>query len=144
MQTLCYRIDIHATQQKVWDVLWATDSYSTWMQFFSNGSTMQSDWKLGGKTYFLDAKGNGMLSTIERLDIPHAVVFKHLGFIQDGKEDLDSDEVKTWSGALEKYLLSHVDGVTTVQVEVDIPPAYADCMDKGFEQGLQVLKQLAE
>ena len=85
-----------------------------------------------------------ILSTIERLDIPHAVVFKHLGFIQDGKEDLDSDEVKTWSGALEKYLLSHVDGVTTVQVEVDIPPAYADCMDKGFEQGLQVLKQLAE
>ena len=144
MQTLCYRIDIHATQQKVWDVLWATDSYSTWTQFFSNGSTMQSDWKLGGKTYFLDAKGNGMLSTIERLDIPHAVVFKHLGFIQDGKEDLDSDEVKTWSGCLEKYQLTESNGKTNVHVEVDIQPEYVEMMDKGLEQGLAMVKKLAE
>jgi hypothetical protein len=45
---------------------------------------MKSDWKVGGKTYFLNEKGEGMVSTIDSLDEPNQIVFKHLGMIDNG------------------------------------------------------------
>ena len=72
METLVYSIKIHAPQQKVWDVLWTLDSYQAWTKFFSPSSTMQSDWKVDGKTYFLDGEGNGMISSaIQKLQGVH-------------------------------------------------------------------------
>ena len=46
-----------------------------------------------------------MISIIERLDEPNVIIFKHIGMIQDGEEDTESDDVKSWAGALEKYML---------------------------------------
>jgi hypothetical protein len=57
MQTLSYDIEIKASKQKVWEILWQKESYQAWTQFFSCSSTMQSDWKVGGKTYFYDERG---------------------------------------------------------------------------------------
>lgn len=105
---------------------------------------MQSDWKEGGITYFYSGEGDGMISTIESLNEPQEVIFKHLGMIKDGKEDTESDEVKAWSGALEKYLLFDLDGITQLHVEVDIQPEYAEFINKGFDQGLAMVKHLAE
>jgi uncharacterized protein YndB with AHSA1/START domain len=144
MQTLSYDIEIKASKQKVWEILWQKESYQAWTQFFSCSSTMQSDWKVGGKTYFYDAKGDGMISTIERLDEPNVIIFKHIGMIQNGHEDTESDEVKTWAGALEKYMLFDLDDCTQVHVEVDIQPEYIEMMNQGFERGLAIVKQLAE
>ena len=49
----------------------------------------------------------GMISTIERLDEPDVIIFKHIGMIQDGEEDTESDDVKSWAGALKStcYLI---------------------------------------
>ena len=66
---------------------------------------MHSDWTINGRTVFLDASGAGMVSTISQLEKFKLVFFKHLGLIQDGIEDLDSDEVKKWRGALESISL---------------------------------------
>ena len=144
MQTLSYEIEIHASKQKVWEILWQKETYQAWTQFFSCNSTMQSDWKVGGKTYFYDDKGDGMISTIERLDEPNVIIFKHIGMIQDGEEDTESDDVKSWVGALEKYMLFDSDDVTQLYVEVDIQPQYIEMMNQGFEKGLALVKQLAE
>ena len=99
METLTFDIEINAPQQKVWNVLWTKESYESWTKPFASGSTMTSDWTVGGRTNFHDGTGNGMISTIERLHEPNEVIFKHLGMIQDGKEDLDSEEVKAWAGS---------------------------------------------
>lgn len=61
-----------------------------------------------------------MVSTIESLDELKEVVFRHLGMIQDGKEDLESEVVKAWAGALEKYMIFDFDGETQLHVEVDV------------------------
>ena len=44
--------------------------------------------------------------------------------IKDGKEDLESEEVKGWSGSLEKYFLSQNGDTTTVKVELATLPEY--------------------
>ena len=108
MENLSYDIIINAPKQKIWDVLWTPETYSEWTKYFNpkSISIMKSDWQVGGKTYFTNTEGEGMVSTIDSLEKPDQIVFKHLGMIKEGKEDLESEEVKGWSGSLEKYFLT--------------------------------------
>ena len=145
METLNYEIMINAPLQKVWDLLWNKATYSEWTQFFAEGSQFKTDWKIGGKTYFLDQKGEGMISTITSLDEPKEVVFSHLGMFKDGVEDTKSKEVIEWSGAEEKYFLREIDENTTeLKVIVHSSKNMEEMMNVGFNKGLQVLKKLAE
>ncbi|WP_294199254.1 SRPBCC domain-containing protein [uncultured Chryseobacterium sp.] len=145
METLSYEIVINAPRQKVWDVLWNERTYSEWTQFFSPGCVMKSDWKIGGKTYFLNSEGAGMVSTIDSLKEPDQIIFKHLGMLdKDGNEDTESMEVKQWSGCFEKYILIDFGGKTKLHVEVQNEKEWEDHMNSGFTQGLEVIKKLAE
>ncbi|MBK1897075.1 SRPBCC family protein [Chryseobacterium paridis] len=144
METLSYETIIDAPLQKVWDVLWKPESYSEWTQFFGSGSVMKTDWKVGGKTYFLGNSDEGMVSTIDSLDEPNQVVFKHLGMIKDGVEDTESKEVSEWSGSFEKYFLIDFDGKTKLHVEVQVEKDWKEHMDTGFIKGLELVKKRAE
>ncbi|HEY0669426.1 MAG TPA: SRPBCC domain-containing protein, partial [Sphingobacteriaceae bacterium] len=66
MKTLQFTKEIKAPAQKVWDTLWNETTYPKWTNAFNpdGGSKMQSDWQVGGKTFFLDNNGRGMVSTI--------------------------------------------------------------------------------
>lgn len=55
METLNYAMLIEATPQQVWQVLWNPDNYSQWTYYFLLTSSIHSDWKVNGKTLFLDA-----------------------------------------------------------------------------------------
>lgn len=145
METLKYHIEIDAPAEKVWDVLWNDRTYSQWTHYFSPGSIMKTDWQIGGKTYFTEASGqNGMVSTIERIEEPKILVFKHLGEMVNGVEDTESDRVKAWNGSLEAYFLDENNGKTMLRVEVDVDSSYKDMMDNGFTKGLEVVKNLSE
>ncbi|MGI9649602.1 SRPBCC family protein [Chryseobacterium sp. RLHN22] len=145
METLSYEIIIDAPKQKVWDALWGNETYSEWTKFFSPGSQMKSDWQVGGKTYFTNTEGEGMVSTIDSLEKPDQIIFKHLGMVdKDGNEDTQSKEVMEWSGCFEKYILIDFDGKTKLHVEVQTEKSWRDHMDKGFTQGLEVVKNIAE
>jgi len=86
MEKLGYEILIEASLQRIWQVLWDPNSYSQWTYYFSPSSSMHSDWKVNGKTLFVDADRNGMVSTIEQLDKFKMVVFKHLGRVRKDVE----------------------------------------------------------
>lgn len=145
METLNYEIHIHAPIQKVWDTLWHPETYSIWAQFFAPGSQLKSDWRVGGKTLFVDKAGDGMVSSIETLNEPYEVVFKHLGTIKEGVEDMESKEVKEWSGAEEKYLLRAIDENTTeVRAITHIDGDHQEFINNGFNRGFAMLKNLAE
>ncbi len=88
METLSYETVINASKEKVWDALWGAENYGEWTQFFTAGSQMKSDWKVNGKTYFTNAEGEGMVSTIDSLEKPDQIIFKHLGMVdKNGNED---------------------------------------------------------
>nr|WP_315035355.1 SRPBCC domain-containing protein [uncultured Chryseobacterium sp.] len=145
METLSYETIIDAPLQKVWDILWGPETYREWTQYFGPGSIMKSDWKVGGKTYFVNAEGEGMVSTIDSLNEPHQVVFKHLGMVdKEGNEDIHSKEVMEWSGCFEKYFLIDFDGKTKLHTEVQVDKQWQDHLNMGFTKGLIVVKSLAE
>ncbi|MFY7814862.1 MAG: SRPBCC family protein [Chryseobacterium taeanense] len=145
METLSYEIVINTSKQKVWDILWNENTYTEWTQFFSPGCVMKSDWKVGGKTYFLNAEGEGMVSTIDRLEEPDQIIFKHLGMIdKNGNEDTESMQIKQWSGCFEKYILIDFDGKTKLHVEVQTEKEWQEHINDGFTKGLEIVKHLAE
>lgn len=145
MEKLKYQIEIDAPAKKVWDILWNEKTYSQWTYYFSPDSNMVTDWEVGGKTYFTDSsKKNGMVSTIERIEEPKHLIFKHLGEMVDGVEDVDSEKVKAWNGSLEAYYLEENNGKTTLTVEVDSNDEFKEMFDNGFKKGLEVIKNLSE
>lgn len=146
MKTLQFTKDIQASAQKVWDTLWNETSYSQWTNAFnpSGGSALQSDWKVGGRTLFLDGKGNGMVSTIRTKNEPYDIVFEHLGEVKDGKEDTTSEKVKSWAGSLEEYHLSENNGTTTLKASVQTGEEWEEMMNNGFTVGLEEVKKLSE
>ena len=146
METIVHTIEINASPENIWEILWNHSTYTQWTKFFgSEGSKYESDWKIDGRTLFLDASGkNGMISTIESLNPPFEVVFKHLGYLKDGVEITETKEIEEWSGAQEKYFLTELDGYTKLQGEVHTSHQYAGQMKTGFEKGFDLIKEMAE
>ena len=139
-----FKIEISAPKEKVWKVLWNEDSYRKWTVPFSEGSYIESDWQIGGRTLFLGGEGNGMVSTIDQLIENKIMSFKHLGMIKDGKEDLESEDVQKWAGLLETYILESSENKTTLSVEMDIEDDYKDYFMEAFPKALNIVKQLSE
>lgn|SRR5690606_20307479 len=148
MKTLLLTKEIHATAQKVWNTLWDRATYSKWTSAFDPsdpvGGSMQTDWQVGGETLFLDSNGNGMVATIKSIDEPYELVFEHRGEFVGGREGVTSEEVKSWAGSLEEYYLTEQNGVTTLRVSLQAPDEGVAAMDRGFTDGLEVVKRLAE
>lgn len=146
MKTLQFTKEIKAPAQKVWDTLWNETTYSQWTKAFSpdTGSSVQSDWEVGGRTLFLDGKGNGMVSTIRTKNEPYDMVFEHLGEVIEGKEDTTSEKVKSWAGSLEEYHLSENNGSTTLKASVQTGEEWEEMMNNGFTKGLEEVKRLSE
>ncbi|SEA10585.1 Uncharacterized conserved protein YndB, AHSA1/START domain [Porphyromonadaceae bacterium KH3R12] len=140
MKTISFEKKIHAPVEKVWETLWNDDTYREWTKHFMPGSHYESDWKIGGKTLFLDPDRNGMFATITKLEEPYEVIFNHQGELQGGVEGKTYVE----GGSFEKYLLSESDGITTLTVSVDVEDEYEHDMNEGFTNGLEEVKRLAE
>jgi hypothetical protein len=139
-----YQVIINASPEKIWDVLWNESTYNKWTSVFSEESTVETDWKEGSRILFLDGKGNGMVSNIEVKKPNKQMSFRHLGMIENGKEDLDSDKVKEWAGAMENYWLEENNGHTLLKVDIELSEDWAEQFKEMWPRALQKLKELSE
>lgn len=141
---LKFSVRINASQDKVWDALWSDASYRQWTSAFSPGSYAESDWKEGSKIKFLTEEGDGMFSVIEVNKPNTQMTFRHLGIVLKGKEELKTKESEDWEGAKESYFLSENNGVTELNVEVDVTNQYQEYFNKTFPKALEIVKNIAE
>jgi hypothetical protein len=145
MDKLNFSIKIDAPKEKVWDTMLNKDSYSEWTSVFSPGSYFQGDWSEGSKILFLDPKTeSGMLSRIKENRKFEFISIEHIGVVQDGKEDTESESIKEWAGALENYTFIEEDGKTEVIVETDSNEEYKQMFQDTWPKALQRLKELSE
>jgi hypothetical protein len=139
MVTSKFNVHINAPKEKVWQVLWNDDTYRQWTAVFSEGSFAKTDWEEGSIIQFLNSKGNGSFSRIQK-KIPNTqMTFLHLGEIKDGVE-----KESVWAGALENYYLSENSGGTNLGVEVDATEEFQSYFTDTFPKALEVVKQLSE
>lgn len=144
MDKLQFKTTINAPKEKVWDILWNGDNYSKWTSVFAEGSTVQTDWKEGSKVLFLDGQGKGMVSSIAANKPNEYMSFKHLGIVDNGVEDTESEQVKEWAGAEENYTLKEANGKTELIIDLDINDTFKDYFENTFPKALEKVKELAE
>ncbi len=144
MEKLHFSVRIHAPKEKVWDTMLGEESYREWANVFHEGSYYQGSWEEGSKILFLGPEGSGMVSKVVQ-NKPYAFVsLEHLGFVKDGVEDIDSEEIKAMAGAHEDYTFQETDGITEVGVDLDISNEYKAMFEDMWPKALLKLKEIAE
>ncbi len=144
MEKLHFSIRIHAPKEKVWDTMLQDESYREWTSVFSEGSYYEGSWEEGSKILFLNPTGSGMVSRVVQNRPYEFVSVEHLGFVKDGVEDLDSEEVKAMAGAHENYTFRETEGITEVSVDTDTNDEYKAMFEDIWPKALLKLKELAE
>ncbi|MEW5818263.1 MAG: SRPBCC domain-containing protein [Spirochaetota bacterium] len=148
MDKLHFSIVIKAPKEKVWDTMLNQDSYRAWTEPFSPGSHYVGDWNQESKILFLApdeaGKMGGMVSRIKENRLHEYISIEHLGVVEEGKEDISSEAVQAWAGALENYTFKEKNGSTEVLVDVDMEDEYKQMMQDMWPKALQKLKELAE
>ncbi len=144
MKRETFSISIEAPKEKVWDILWNSDTYPLWTSPFCEGSMVETDWQQGSKVKFLSPSGAGILSTIAENRSFEFMSFRHIGEIKDGIEDTESEAVKEWAGAMENYAILVKQNKTVLTVETDINEKYSDYFVPTWLKALEEVKKLAE
>ncbi|MCB1023557.1 MAG: SRPBCC domain-containing protein [Acidobacteria bacterium] len=143
MERISFSENIEASAERVWKILWEDGSYRDWTRVFREDSHAVSDWEEGSKIHFLDSKGSGMYSIIDRKIQDQFMSFKHIGEIKNGEEQ-PVDKNSTWSGGIESYKLTETGGITELLVETDVIEDFKDFMLEKFPLALARVKELSE
>ena len=144
MKTLHFSTTINASKEKVWNKMLEDETYRQWTRAFSEGSHFEGSWEEGENIRFLDPDGNGMLSVIGE-NRPHEFIsIKHIGIIQNGVEETDSEEAQKWAPAFENYTFTGNHGKTTVSVDMDIDDEHEAIFKEMWPNALENLKELCE
>ena len=143
-EKLSYSITINASREQVWQALFEDESFRQWTSLFAEGSYFVGDWNEGSEIRFLNAGSDGMISMIDA-NRPHEFMsIRHIGYIVNGVEDTESDEVKAWTPAFENYTLKDVEGGTHLTVETDTFIDYVEYFNETWPKGLDEIKRIAE
>ena len=139
MKKVKFSIKINAPKEKVWDTLWSDSGYRKWTSVFAADSHAVSDWKEGSPIKFIDGKGDGMFSIIEKKIINQQMSFKHLGELKNGIET-----AVEWAGAMENYFLNESGGVTELKMEMDMKEEFEKYFSEIFPKAIEIVKEISE
>ena len=143
-EKLTYSITIDASREKVWHALFDDESFRKWSSQFAEGSHYVGDWSEGSEIRFLVEGNDGMVSVIDRNSPNEFMSIRHIGYIRAGVEDMDSEEVKSWTPAYENYTLKEVDDGTHLTVETDTFNDFVEYFNETWPKALVVVKEIAE
>jgi uncharacterized protein YndB with AHSA1/START domain len=146
MKRVYFTSIINAPRQTVWDAMIGPETYKDWTTPFAEGSYYDGSWEQGSRIRFLGPDGGGMVSVIDENRPLERIDIRHLGMIQNGVEDTESEEVKKWAPSHEIYELSDAPGGsgTEVHVELDVAPDWEGFMLETWPKALDRLKAISE
>lgn len=139
-----FDILIQAPRRQVWTTMLEAPTYEQWTRAFCEGSRYEGSWDQGARIRFLDPAGNGMVSEIADHRPAEFVSIRHLGFIENGKEDTTSEAVRAWAPCYENYTFTDEASGTRVNVVIDTFTGYEEMMANTWPPALQALKTLCE
>jgi hypothetical protein len=144
MEKLEFKIEIEATKDRIWNILWSDTTYRQWAAAFCEGTYAISDWNEGDKIHFLTSSGDGMYGFIESKQENKYMAFKHIGELKNFKEMPIDEETQVWTGAMETYRLTSTTTGTLLETTMDCLEQYAGYFENSFPKGLELVKQLSE
>ena len=144
LRTLHFSITIAASRADVWHVLLDEAMFRRWAASFAEASYSQGDWSEGGGVRFLTHDGDGVLGVIADNRPPERLPIKHIGILNQGIDDTDSNAAKSWAPAYESYTLKNIDGGTELTVDMNVRPEYEGVFWHTSPRALKAISTFAE
>jgi len=142
MKEVQFVVEIHASREKVWDILWQDETFREWAGIIDPGTFMVGELKEGNEVQFISAEnGYGVTSLVEKVTPGEFLLLRHEADTQDTGKDLREKE---WTGGKESYSLVEKDGITTLTTTFDVPPELEEYFNDAYPKALQRAKELAE
>jgi uncharacterized protein YndB with AHSA1/START domain len=145
--TTQFKTLIDAPREKVWNILWADNTYPKRTAAFCEGSKAITDWQEGSKVLFTDGQDRGMVSMIDKKIPNEYMSFKILGEYINGAEDYTSENAKQIAGGFENYTLTSEGDKTLLLVELSgmqMPEEMAGYFEATWPKAMQAIKAIAE
>lgn len=140
MKTLTFTIEINASAEKVWNVLWEDKTYRDWTSSFIRGSYYEGEMVEGNDIRFLSPGEHGLFGIVEKVEPFTAMHFKHFGEVIDGV----SQEKTFGDNAIEYYDLLETESGTKLTVTVNTGAEFKDYFTNSFPRALTKVKEIAE
>jgi uncharacterized protein YndB with AHSA1/START domain len=144
LQRLQFSVRIHAPVARVWQLMFDPESYRDWTSAFMEGSYFEGSWEQGQRLRFLAPNGEGMLAEVAENRRHAFLSLRHIGFIADGQEDTDSEQVRALLPAHENYTFRAVPDGTELLIDQDVGKDHAAMMSEMWPKALARLKALSE
>lgn len=142
MKDMEFTVDICATKEKVWAVLWQDETFRQWAGIIDPGTYMVGDLQLGSEVQFISAEnGYGVTSLVEKIVPGECLLLRHRKDTKDTGAHARDDE---WTGGIESYELVEESGTTTLKVAFDVPEGMEEYFAVNYPKALQQVKLLAE
>lgn len=126
-----------------------SETYKQWTALFNPaGSWFEGDRSQWSEMRFIwpdpkdQTKTGGMLAVVEENKPYEFISLKYEGEIMNG--DIGTDVNASWVGAHENYTFSEKDGVTKVEVDIDVDESMQMFMENAWPKALQLLKEISE
>jgi len=137
-----FSIEINATKEKVWNILWRDETFRQWAGIIDPGTYMIGELKEGNEIQFISSEnGYGVTSLVEKLTANEFLQLRHHADTQDhGKRERE----KEWTGGKESYSLTEKGGTTTLTAAFDVPSEMEKYFKDAYPKALEQVKVLAE
>lgn len=144
MKKLFFSILIDASKDIVYSTMIAEETYRIWTSPFCEGSYYEGSWNANEKIRFLSPEGGGMIAEIAINKPNEYISIRHLGCIENGIEDTESDKMRSWFPAYENYTFETSGKFTEVKVDLDVIEEFEQYMNETWPQALSKLKEICE
>jgi len=141
MKEMQFVVTIQASKERVWDVLWADETFRQWAGLIDPGTCMVGELKEGTEVQFISGNGYGVTSLVASVIPYEYLLLKHQADTQDTGARLREKE---WTGGEESYTLTEQDGTTTLTTAFGVPPDLEDYFKDAYPKALGRVKGLAE
>ncbi len=142
MQKQQFSIEIKATRERIWKILWEDKAFRDWGNIIDEGQYMVGEMKEGNEVQFISSvSGYGVTSLIEKLVPNEFVSFRQMA---DTKDSGKREREKEWTGGTESYSLVENNNITTLTVNIDVPSGQEETFKVRFPKALERVKFLAE
>lgn len=146
--TLHFEIQIKAAPEVVYRSIIDSNYFQQWTSVFSSTSHYKGTWEKGSKIQFLsiDENGNttGLASKIRENIANKHISIEHYGFIKNGEEITESEEVRILQGSFENYALIQKGDITELHVDSDTFSENREFFHERWPKALEMLKNICE
>jgi len=142
MRKLHFTIAIQASKERVWNTLWEDKTFRDWASNIDEGTYMEGVMIEGNEVQFISfVNGYGVTSLVEKLIPNEFVLFRQMA---DTKDSGERERENEWTGGTESYSLAEKDAITTLTVDMDVPPGQEENFKNSLPKALERVKILAE